>query len=786
MPRIAFNRGFRRIRTKLSVLYTGLFALILLLIAGVTQVMVVANVEKTVRAELETTNNVFTRIGALQSKALQESADVLARDYGFREAVATGDLPTIESALANLRHRVGTDRAFIVTNEGDIIGNGAADLVAAASDLPFRIEEGRNMAVIAVGARAFRFVLAPILAPDQLGWVMFAVELNAAEMRSLEGLSSIPITATVLSRSGQGWRTPDILPPGDADALETLVRSTLDGGTGRIAELSMHDGDALALAKPLPAASGDPEAVLLLRYPFAKAMAPYRPLQLGVLGVGLLGMLLIVVGSLRLARDISRPIALLDDAARALENGERTEVSVESDDEIGRLALSFNEMSRGIVERENRIAHLAFHDSLTGLPNRVLFREQLDAEARRAARDAVPVAVLCLDLDGFKSVNDTLGHPIGDEMLKVVGQLIGNAAGSSLVARLGGDEFAIILADCTDMDRPRALAQRIIDRLREPMEVAGHSVAGGASIGIAVAPHDGDDADMLLKNADLALYRAKQDGRSNFRFFEPALDAAARERRQMELDLREALTKGHFKLDFQPVLSLENDHIGGFEALLRWHHPVRGLVSPGDFVPVAEDTGLIVQIGEWVIHEACAQAASWPDHMRIAINVSPLQFRSPGLKGVIVQALARSGIDPARLEIELTESIFLENSGETLELLHSLRALGIRFALDDFGTGYSSLSYLRSFPFDKIKIDRSFITGISVEQNAAAIVRAIVALAQALGMETTAEGVEDQGQMNELRAQGCSSVQGFLYSRPLAASDVAKLILRESRKAYAA
>ncbi|MBB5686381.1 putative bifunctional diguanylate cyclase/phosphodiesterase [Sphingobium boeckii] len=771
-------------RTKLSVLYTGMFALTLMLVALVAQYAIVANVERSVLAELTNSNKIFSRLLDLRSKGLRDSADTLARDFGFRAAVATGDQPTIESALANLRTRSGTDNAYIITDDGTLTGTGDTALKKIAAQLPFRMQEGRNAAVISTGARSYYVVTTPILAPERIGWVLFAIELDAAEMRALEGLSTIPLTADVLHRkSGSQWVSPSASRGADQNMISDFVNVSLRQGTAEARPIALAAGSAFALAKPLPAAENETESVLLLSYPFAKAMQPYRALQGGIVLAGLIGLVLILFGSLKLARSIARPIARLDRAARALEEGERTEVPVDSDDEIGRLARSFNAMSTGIAERENRIAHLAFHDSLTDLPNRVLFREQLDADLRRATHRDAPVAVLCLDLDGFKSVNDTLGHPVGDEMLKLVSKLISELCGEAHLARLGGDEFAIILNDQAATDRPRALAQSIVDRLREPLFVAGHSVATGASIGIAIAPHDGDDADTLLKNADLALYRAKQDGRSTFCFFEPALDAAARARRQLELDMREALSEGQFRLDFQPVLCLKNDRISGFEALLRWHHPTRGLVSPVEFIPVAEDTGLIIQIGEWVIHEACRQAKSWPAHMRVAVNVSPLQFRSPGLKGVIVQALAYSGIEPHRLEIEMTESIFLENTDDTLALLHSLRALGIRFALDDFGTGYSSLSYLRSFPFDKIKIDRSFVTGIASEQNAAAIVRAIVDLATALGMETTAEGVELESQMAELRAQGCGTIQGFLYSRPVSAEQAALLITADAQDA---
>jgi diguanylate cyclase (GGDEF)-like protein len=756
--------GFRQISAKLGTLYGGLFALALACIAGLSHVMLSRHVETVAAEELETSAKVFERIWAFRNENLVDAADLLARDFGFREAVATGDAPTITSALQNVRGRIGGGSALTVYESGDVVGEGPAPLVKAAAALPARLQAGKRSAVVQAGGQAYHMVVAPVRAPVDIGWVVFALPVTDADLRGLEKLSAVPITAKVLHRAGSVWSGSAGLPERRAKPAD------------------LPGGRAYALVAPLPGANARSEAALLISYRLADAMAPFRALRATILISGLLGLAVVVLGSLRLARTIARPIADLERAARSVEQGHYPTVPVVGQDEIARLATSFNAMARGISEREERIAHLAFHDALTGLPNRVLFREQLEANVKRAVHRGEAVAVLCIDLDGFKGVNDTLGHPVGDDMLKQVALLLTEFCGDALVSRLGGDEFAIILADFHP-DRPRALAQAIVDRLREPLTVGAHRVMTGASIGIALGPDDGADADTLLKNADLALYRAKQEGRAAFRYFEASLDEAARARRQLELDLREALQKGQFLLEFQPILSLQSDHIIGFEALLRWEHPARGRVGPTEFITVAEDTGLIVPIGEWVLQEACRQAATWPDDLRVAINVSALQFRSSSLKGVIVQALARSGLAPERLEIEMTESIFVENVDATLTLLHSLRNLGIRIALDDFGTGYSSLSYLRSFPFDKIKIDRSFIDGIEAGHDAAAIVRAIVDLARALGMETTAEGVEREDQMAELRLQGCSSIQGFLFSRPIAADEVAKLVRRDAARA---
>ncbi|WEK01361.1 MAG: EAL domain-containing protein [Candidatus Sphingomonas phytovorans] len=779
-----FSGGFEHLRTRLAVLYTALFTISLIVVAIVAQAMIWNHARESVRAELATSGAVYDRIWALRAKSLAGSADVLARDFGFRTAVASGDRPTIESAIVNLRERADVANAFVVDMAGDVLGDGPADLRAAVARLPSSLPGDRHDAVIAAGDGVYRLIVSPVLAPTEIGRVVFAVPLDAREMRALERLSAIPLTATILRRGADGhWASND----GTTDAhpdIDSLVARSAGGANMVPATLVLPQGAAFAVARRLDGRGSQPEAALLLSYPHAKALASYRSLQAGIALAGLLGLTLVLVGSRRLANGIARPITALDAAARALEEGTRAEVEVRGSYEIGRLAESFNRMSAGIVEREHRITHLAFHDSLTGLPNRTFFRQKLEASLARVQKLNEKVSVLCLDLDGFKSINDTLGHPVGDALLRHVGAVLSELATDGLVSRLGGDEFAVILDNRGADDRPRALAQLILDQMRQPMRLDGHQIATGASIGIAIGPADGDDPDMLLKNADLALYRAKQDGRGVFRFFEPALDAAARKRRQLELDLREALQTGQFRLNFQPIFDLKKDRIGGFEALLRWEHPTRGNVPPIEFISVAEDTGLIVGIGEWVMHEACRHAAAWPDHVRIAVNVSPLQFRSTGFANVIFQALSRSGLAPDRLEVEITESIFLEGEQSVLALLHQLRAMGIRVALDDFGTGYSSLSYLRSFPFDKIKIDKSFVNHVADDESSAAIVRAIVDLATALHMETTAEGVEDNDQLAELRGQGCSSIQGYIFSRPVEGDKVMGLI--DDRQSVAA
>jgi diguanylate cyclase (GGDEF)-like protein len=427
---------------------------------------------------------------------------------------------------------------------------------------------------------------------------------------------------------------------------------------------------------------------------------------------------------------------------------------------------------------ETRISYLATHDALTDLPNRVLFRERLEEALERTERGE-RFAVHCLDLDRFKDVNDMQGHAIGDTLLQQAAERLRDSVrGENVVGRLGGDEFAVIQCQVEAPEAAGKLAMRIIQALSAPYHVHGQELSISASVGIALVPGDGTDPDQLMKNADLALYRAKSDGRGTFRFFEREMDARLQARRRFEGELRTALTRKEFEVYYQPVLDVQANAITGFEALLRWHHPLRGMVPPAEFIPVAEETGLIIAIGEWVLRQACAEAAGWPTEIKVAVNLSAVQFKSQNLVATVTRALADARLAPDRLELEVTESVLLLESQATLATLHKLREQGVRIAMDDFGTGYSSLSYLRSFPFDKIKIDRSFVRDLATKHDASAIVHAIADLARNLGMTTTAEGVETDEHFAMLRSEGCTEIQGYLISPPKPADHVRPLLAR--------
>ncbi len=427
---------------------------------------------------------------------------------------------------------------------------------------------------------------------------------------------------------------------------------------------------------------------------------------------------------------------------------------------------------------EAEITQLALFDGLTGLANRQRMRVSLDKTLTQPSGPYRPSTLLLLDLDRFKVVNDTQGHQMGDSLLKQVAQRLLRAIGDAgLVGRLGGDEFQIVLPGENDVDRLSEMARTVIASLSQPYLIDGISISIGCSIGVAIAPQDGTDSETLIRNADLALYAAKADGRGVHRFYREELLHGAQNRKQLEDDLRGALVQKQFHLVYQPVVGTQSEQIVGYEALIRWEHPTRGAISPADFIPVAEECGLIESIGEWVLRTACIDAAKWPAHVRVGVNVSPVQFANPAFPAIVTNALAKSGIDARRLELEITEGVFLAESASTDQMFKSLKGIGVRLALDDFGTGYSSLGYLKSAPFDKIKIDQSFVRGAVLPGSRnAAIISAIVSLANTLSMETTAEGAETRDEIELIRTLGCSHIQGFVYGKPARAEDVLEML----------
>ena len=745
------RRLLSSLSAKLTLFYAALFAGAVILILAGAKTGISRYAERMIAGEMVAGAQVFDRVAAMRYAQLGDASRVLAADFGFRTAVATGDAPTIASALDSLRGRLKLDQAFFVDLDGKIVGFRGALPASEAEQLRASLDGGADHGVLELGKRRFNAAAAPIKAPVTIGWVVFGNALDGRELSALAKLSSIDLA-------------PEIVPLADAPKNQRL---------GTMSEHDVGGERMLVQVSPIASFRTDRPQVLVLHNSLTRALGDYSPMLWLLLGCGVVGVMAAAAGSWLLARRITRPIAMLDAAAHRVARGDYAQVAVTTSDELGSLAASFNRMVDEVGERERQITHMALHDGLTGLANRTLLRQHLTMLAQRPIAGRRQ-ALFCIDLDNFKFVNDTLGHPTGDALLCEIARRLSDFAGDGFVARLGGDEFALVMDDAHHpFDRT---AHELIKVVSTPCVVNGHRIVPGTSAGIAILGADGEDPTTLAKNADLALYRAKHEGRGGYRFFEPAMDAEARKRRQMELDLHDAIAEGQLSLMFQPLFNLSESRVSAFEALLRWNHPERGLVPPVEFIPLAEDTGLIIPIGEWVIREACSFARNWPDHVRVAVNVSPVQFRSPGLSTIILQALSESGLPPQRLELEITESLFIDNPETTLASLHSLRALGVRVALDDFGTGYSSLSYLRAFPFDKIKIDRSFIIDLLNSDGATAIIKSITTLAEALGMETTAEGVENAGQLDILREQGCSHIQGYYFSKPISAREVEDML----------
>ncbi|SFP44652.1 putative bifunctional diguanylate cyclase/phosphodiesterase [Qipengyuania nanhaisediminis] len=757
LPQLRFGSLKRRI----AVVYTALFTIVL----AVVMVVVSANIERfgeqSASRDLAANARVFDEIIELRARQMRGSADVLSRDFGFREAVATSDRPTIASALRSLQSRSNTSAAFVVGLDGDLIGE-EGQAYPEVESIWYQLDNGAEKGVIRLGDTLALAASSPIEAPDTIGWLVLAQPLDASEMARLADLAAVEVAARVA-------HAPELAGP-LADAQLARVIEADDAAR------------TLYHVTALPTLDDSVEPRLVLGHSLGTALAEYAGLKYLLALVALGGLLLVLVLGSRVARGVTGPLAKLDAAVRRFAAGEDVSLAIATQDEVGRLAASFNDMVVAIEERERKILHVGLHDGLTDLPNRKLFVEQLGQTLARLGPDERLFVAYC-DLDDFKVVNDTLGHPAGDELLRQVASSLRCRSEFSHIARLGGDEFAVIIHERDPAADLVDTARLLKDCFDQDVTIDGQSAPTSASIGIAVAPGDGTDTTVLLKHADLALYRAKRDGKATFHFFEQSLDEQARRRREMELDLRLAIKDGGFELHFQPLYSLTHERLQGFEALIRWNHPTRGTISPAEFIPLAEETGLILQVGEWVVREACHIASGWPEDISVAVNISPKQFTYPGLSTTILQALTNSGLPPQRLELEITESVFIADVEHTLSTLHSLRNLGVRISLDDFGTGYSSLSYLRQFPFDKIKIDQSFVRDLAQQgNNAHAVIRAITTLADALSMETLAEGVEDEQQCRILREEGCGSIQGYLLSRPVRAHVVQEMLAPRDRR----
>lgn len=627
-------------------------------------------------------------------------------------------------------------------------------------DYPLVMDVGLTKATILAHWRREAILIA-LGTAAAVGCMLLMLHRLRLQFRRLEeSKSNLTIRNTDLTQAAEALRTSEAHLAATSRELEITLASMRQGlltidAVGRVAVCNRRAIEMLDLPGPLMASRPPLDAVPPLRWIAAELGLAWPPVPDPAFSTH--------VQALPRSRERELPNGLIVEVSCAPLAGEDGWVVTCNDITARRRA-------------EQQVAFMARHDALTRLPNRSMFRERIEMAIAQTDR-AIAAAVLFLDLDHFKVVNDTLGHPVGDRLLCAAADRLESCVRQvDTIARFGGDEFAVVQVGPERIEDVAVLAQRISDVLSAPYEVDGHRVIVGVSIGIALVPTDGSDPDTLLKNADIALYRAKAEGRGVFRMFEPAMDAHLQQRRVLELDLHRALAAHEFEMFYQPLVNVASYRICGFEALMRWNHPTRGLLDPGAFISATEEMGLIVPLGRWALLEACRAAATWPDDITIAVNLSAVQFSSPDLVQAVTDALACSGLPARRLNLEITESVLLQSTEQVLGILHELRDLGASISMDDFGTGYSSLSYLRRFPFDKIKIDQSFVRDLPHDKDAAAIVRAVARLGSALGMATTAEGVETHDQFERLRAEGCTEVQGYFFSRPTPAADVSLLL----------
>ncbi|MCX7284260.1 MAG: EAL domain-containing protein [Novosphingobium sp.] len=758
--RIVVGLRARTLGSRIALLYVVLLTLVMAATIVVAGSGINLFARETAERDLAANARVFDKIIDTRQNQMADAGEVVARDFGFREAFAVGDAPTLASALQSLRDRARVSEAAIVHLDGSVIASGGTQAgngttIDGAAMLS-RLEEGQDRGVVTLDGAEALAAAVPIELPDLAGWLVLVNRLGPEDMAQLSRLSAVAVEARVVDRAGLGKKLANV-------------------ALGKITELDGSKGERLVRVSAIASLQDGREPRLVLAHSLSAALARYAKLRMVLLLISGIGVLAGAWAAVRLSRGIALPLQSLAQAARAYGNGAVAKVKVEGAIEVRSLADSFNAMVDAVEEREQQIMHASLHDALTALPNRRFFIEKLDrAVARQSENHRTMVAFI--DIDDFKAINDAMGHPFGDELLRSVGRSLQEQFADAMIARFGGDEFGLLLDGLDPRTDLTALARSLEATLNREMTIDGRSLLVSASVGIAIGPSDADTSDALLKSADLALYRAKSEGKGAYHFFEPELDAEASRRRRMEIDMRRAIRDGDFELHFQPLFSISENRVKGFEALMRWPHKEHGMIPPVTFIPIAEESGMIVQLGEWAVREACRQAALWPSDISVAVNISPRQLVADGLATCVAQALAQTGLPAERLELEITESVFIGNVERTLKILHSLQTLSVRVALDDFGTGYSSLSYLRSFPFDKIKIDQSFVRALEEGGSAHAIIRAITTLADALGMDTLAEGVETQELSDALKAEGCDMIQGYLISRPVPGDDVQRLL----------
>ena len=774
---------FRSLQARIIVLF--LLLLLTVQVASYTFIRstISTNARRHAQAEVTVGERVSKRLLAQNGQRLVQAAQAMANDFTLREALATRDQPSITSVLRRHTSRVGADLVMLMGNDGRLLGEASVARGAQARDAIARhiaqaARGGESSPSIGmIGERAYQFVAVPVRPGSPMGWVIIGVLLDERIVKDVAALTSLDVSVTT-REAGHAWRLlASTLPTSGHEALLTTLPFDTSEGTGAL--LVGKDDEFESLIFSLNSHENITVAAVLQRS-LAQATAPFKGLQAMLLALTAIGLVLSAIGSIVIARRTTGPLSALVDAARKIEEGDyQHRVAVVMDDEIGKLASAFNHMCHGIAAREHRISELAYADALTGLPNRTLFNDRMVQAVSAAQRSHGALAVLTLDLDRFKHVNDTLGHHMGDLLLREVAFRLQGALQrkTDTVARLGGDEFAVLMPT-EGVDGAKLMAHKINEVLSEPLTIDGHLVDVGASIGVAVYPEHGDDANTLMRRADVAMYSAKRAS-SGFEIYDPRHDENTPARLSLLGELRHAVEHGHLTLVYQPKIDLTGTGGNAAEALVRWNHPERGLIPPDKFIPFAEQTGYIKVVTRKILDEAFRQLTEWRTRgivLRVSVNISAHDLHSPDFPRYVAELAKVHMAEPDWICLELTESAVMDDPVHAFQVLERLRAMGIRLSIDDFGTGYSSLAYLKRLPVNELKIDKSFVMGLTRDRDDAAIVRATIDLAHHMGLVVTAEGVEHASVLKALCHLGCDMAQGYYISRPLPADELGRWI----------
>jgi diguanylate cyclase (GGDEF)-like protein len=768
------------LRTRIAVLFLAL--LLLVQVAGfvVIRTAIDEHARRSVAEELTVGQRVFTRLAEQNAGKLALGARVLASDYGFRAAVASDDVGTIASALQNHGERIGAtiarfytaDRKLKSSNAGEV---GGVEWMIDGRQVDALIgqagRDGWGSGSALVDSRLYQLVVVPVRAPVVIGWVVMGFAVDHTLANDMRALSRLDLTFVAHGDGGNRILASSL----PARTAEALVNSGGLPHAGKAGEQRV-DGEDFGILVATLSGIGQIPVVAILQRSISEAVAPFAQLQVTLITLTLVGLLVSLVGSIVTARRITQPILALTKSAQRLGDGHYDQpIAMDGDREIGDLARAFNRMREGISEREGQIRKLAYWDKLTGLPNRDQFLEKLHHAIEAAQDEDCACAVLMLDLDRFKHVNDVLGHAFGDALLREVAHRLESVLlrRTDSVARLGGDEFAVLLPG-QDAAQARMIAERLRQALEIPMQVERQAIDMGAGIGVAVYPEHADNAALLLSRVEVAMYAAKQR-HAGVLMYDPSFDRKSQDTLSMLSELRRAVERDELVLYFQPKLALADGAITGVETLVRWVHPQRGFVPPGDFIPFAEQTGFITDITHWVMDKSVQQAACWQAEgvdLTIAVNLSTRDLMDLDLPQRFAAMLARDAVDASRFCLEITESAIMDDPQRALSTLERLHAMGFRLSIDDFGTGYSSLAYLKRLPVDELKIDRSFVSGVETDRDDAAIVRSTIDLGHNLGLKVVAEGIENEAIWRHLRQAGCDVGQGYFMSKPIPAAQI--------------